>query len=83
VISRGHVRRKMSRQEEVRRARESAMTHSPDLTPQDRDRREEVVHTDLARRLKGVCGDMGKDDFEALLVQMTSEQLRGERYRRM
>lgn len=73
----------MSRQDEYFRARESSVIHSPDLTPEDRDRREEVVHTDLARRLKGVCGGMGKDDFEALLVQMTSEQLRGEKYRRM
>jgi hypothetical protein len=73
----------MSRHDEYFRARESAAIHSPDSTPTDRDKREEVVHTDLARRLKGVCGDMGKDDFEALLVQMTSEQLRGEKYRRM
>jgi len=73
----------MSRQDEYFRARKSALMHSHDFTPEDRDRREEVVHTDLARRLKGVCGDMGKDDFEALLAQMTSEQLRGEKYRRM
>ena len=73
----------MSRQEEILRARESATIHSPDLTPEARDKREEVVHTDLARRLKGICGNMGKADFEALLVQMTSEQLRGEKYRRM
>jgi hypothetical protein len=73
----------MSRQYEYFRAQESAVIHSPDFTPEDRDKREQVVHTDLARRLKGVCGDMGKDDFEALLVQMTSEQLRGEKYRRM
>lgn len=73
----------MFRQNEYFKARESAGIHSPDFTPEDRDRREEVVHTDLARRLKGVCENMGKDDFEALLVQMTSEQLRGEKYRRM
>jgi hypothetical protein len=73
----------MSRQDEYSRARESAVLHSPDITPEDRDRREEVVHTDLARRLKGVCENMGRDDFEALLSQMTSEQLRGEKYRRM
>jgi hypothetical protein len=73
----------MDSQDEYFRARDSSAIHSPDLTPADRDRREEVVHTDLARRLKGVCGSMGKDDFEALLVQMTSEQLRGEKYRRM
>ena len=73
----------MSRQDEYFRARESSVIHSPDISPEDRDRREEVVHTDLARRLKGVCGNMERDDFEALLVQMTSEQLRGEKYRRM
>lgn len=73
----------MSRQDEYFRARESSVLHSPDVTPEDRDRREEAVHTDLARRLKGVCENMGRDDFEALLSQMTSEQLRGEKYRRM
>jgi len=73
----------MSRQDEYFRARTSALMHSPDFTPEARDKREEVVHTDLARRLKGVCGHMGKDDFEALLARMTSEQLRGEKYRRM
>jgi hypothetical protein len=73
----------MDSQDEYFRARESSAIHSPDFTPEDRDRREEVVHTDLARRLKGVCGNMERDDFEALLVQMTSEQLRGEKYRRM
>jgi len=50
--------------------------------PEGRDKREESVHMDLARRLKGVCGNLGAADFEALLAQMTSEQLRGERYRR-
>jgi hypothetical protein len=73
----------MDSQDEYFRARESSLIHSPDFPPEDRDAREEVVHTDLARRLKGVCGNMGSDDFEALLVQMTSEQLRGEKYRRM
>jgi hypothetical protein len=73
----------MSGRNEYFRALESAAIHSPDFPPQDRDKREEVVHTDLARRLKGVCGDMGRDEFEALLAQMTSEQLRGEKYRRM
>lgn len=55
----------------------------PDLNSESPDKREECVHTDLARRLKGVCGNLESADFEALLVQMTSEQLRGERYRRM
>ena len=73
----------MSRQDEFSRARESAAIHSPDFPPEERDKREEVVRTDLARRLKGICGGMGREDFEALLVQMTSEQLRGEKYRRM
>lgn len=73
----------MSRRDEYFRALESAAIHNPDISSQERDQREEVVHTDLARRLKGVCGDMRKDDFEALIVQMTSEQLRGEKYRRM
>jgi hypothetical protein len=73
----------MSRQDEYSRARESSAIHSPDLSPEDRDQREQVVHSDLARRLTGICKSMERDDFEALLVRMTSEQLRGERYRRM
>jgi hypothetical protein len=73
----------MDSQDAYFRARESSAIHSPDSTPEDRDKREELVHTDLARRLKGICGNMGKADFEALLTQMTSEQLRGEKYRRM
>lgn len=41
--------------------------------------REECVHKDLTRRLKGVCENLSSADFEALVVKMTDEQLRGER----
>jgi len=41
----------MDSQDEYFRARERSAIHSPDFTTEDRDKREEVVHTDLARRL--------------------------------
>ena len=71
----------MSNQENVVRASEKLALSPPALTVDGRDKREEIVHTDLERRLKGICGNLESADFEALLVQMTSEQLRGERYR--
>lgn len=41
--------------------------------------RENRVREDLTRRLKGVCGEMSSEEFEALVAKMTTEQLRGER----
>ena len=38
--------------------------------------REECVHKDLTRRLKGVCENLSSVDFESLVVKMTDEQLR-------
>ncbi len=71
----------MSNEELFAEAGKRAMPNPPALNTDGRDKREEIVHTDLARRLKNVCGGLGAADFEALLTQMTSEQLRGERYR--
>lgn len=72
----------MSIDERLVTAGEKTGLHLPDLNSEVRDKREECVHTDLAQRLKGICGNLDSADFEALLTQMTSEQLRGERYRR-
>ena len=71
----------MSHQAKIVRASERALLSPPALTVVGRDKREEIVHSDLERRLKGICGNLESADFEALLSQMTSEQLRGERYR--
>jgi hypothetical protein len=40
--------------------------------------REDSVHEDLSRRLRPVCENLSTADFEALVVDMTREQLRGE-----
>ncbi len=49
-----------------------------DLDPKTHESREECVRKDLTRRLKNVCEKLSRADFEALVVQMTREQLRGE-----
>jgi hypothetical protein len=40
--------------------------------------REDCVRKDLTHRLKRVCADMSRVDFEVLVSDMTREQLRGE-----
>jgi hypothetical protein len=71
----------MSDKEKIVGMGEQTELRPPALTADGRDKRKELVHTDLALRLKGVCGNLEAADFEALITQMTSEQLRGERYR--
>lgn len=50
-----------------------------DPNSESRESREDRVHKDLAHRLGHVCEDLSRVDFEALVTQMTREQLRGER----
>lgn len=45
----------------------------------DPENRENRLREDLSRRLTSVCPDLSSPDFDALVQQMTSEQLRGER----
>jgi hypothetical protein len=52
---------------------------SPSLSLKSEESREECVRKDLTGRLKGVCADLSSADFEALILKMTREQLRGER----
>jgi hypothetical protein len=40
--------------------------------------REDCVRKDLTHRLKHVCENLSSGEFEALVVKMTREQLRGE-----
>ena len=46
---------------------------------ESRESREDRVHKDLTHRLGHVCENLSRVDFEALVTQMTREQLRGER----
>ncbi|MDQ6770407.1 MAG: hypothetical protein M3Z54_10515 [Gemmatimonadota bacterium] len=39
---------------------------------------EDRVRNDLTRRPKGVCEKLSREDFDALILRMTREQLRGE-----
>ena len=41
--------------------------------------REDCIRKSLALRLKSVCQELSAADFDALIQQMTLEQLRGER----
>jgi len=42
--------------------------------------REDSVRKDLTQRLKPICQNLSAAEFEALILKMTREQLRGERF---
>jgi hypothetical protein len=48
------------------------------LNLKSQDSREDCVRKDLTARLKRVCENLSSADFEALVLKMTREQLRGE-----
>jgi hypothetical protein len=48
------------------------------LNLKSQESREDCVRKDLAQRLKRVCDNLSSADFEALVLKMTREQLRGE-----
>ena len=48
------------------------------LDRESRESREDCVRKDLTGRLKRVCENLSSEDFEALVMKMTREQLRGE-----
>lgn len=50
----------------------------PDLKSESPGIREDCVRKDLTHRLKLICENLSAPDFEALIVKMTREQLRGE-----
>jgi hypothetical protein len=74
---RGHVRQ-MSIARIIARASGISVLSWPDPDPKSYESREECVRKDLTRRLTHVCENLSPADFEALVVQMTREQLRGE-----
>ena len=48
------------------------------LDPSGSDSREDCIRKSLTERLKGVCAHLSPEDFDALVLQMTREQLRSE-----
>ena len=52
--------------------------HSPDINFKSPESREDCVRKDLTLRLKRVCEHLSNLDFNALVLKMTREQLRGE-----
>ena len=48
------------------------------LDLKSQENREDSVRKDLTQRLTRVCENLSSADFEALVLKMTREQLRGE-----
>ena len=68
----------MSITERLAQARAAAGSNSIDLDSESLESREDCLRKDLARRLQNVCDNLSSNDFEALVMKMTREQLRGE-----
>jgi len=60
------------------RARAASAAKSPGLDSERPEGREDCVRKDLARRLERICENLSRADFEALVVKMAREQMRGE-----
>jgi len=48
------------------------------LNLKTQESREDCVRKDLTHRLKHICQELSSADFDALVLKMTGEQLRGE-----
>jgi hypothetical protein len=48
------------------------------LNLKSQESREDSVRKDLTHRLKHICQELSIAEFDALIVKMTREQLRGE-----
>ena len=48
------------------------------LNLKSQESREDCVRRDLTHRLKRICENLSVAEFEALVLKMTREQLRGE-----
>jgi hypothetical protein len=68
----------MSITERLVRARRAAVSNSVDLDSESHETREECVRKDIAHRLKRICENLSSGEFEALVMKMTREQMRGE-----
>jgi hypothetical protein len=51
----------------------------PSVTEEKDESHEDSISRSLRERLKGVCAELSREDFEALIATMTHEQLRGEK----
>ena len=60
------------------RAEGEAIFSSLAINNKTLETREDCVRKDLMRRLKCVCEHLSSAEFEALVLKMTREQLRGE-----
>jgi hypothetical protein len=69
----------MSITERLSRARAAGGSNSTHPDSESRESREDCVRKDLARRLKHICESLSSTDFDALVMKMTLEQMRGER----
>ena len=68
----------MSISEQWIRARGKAVSSLAGVSSEIQESREDCVRKDLTLRLKRVCEHLSSAEFEALVVKMTREQLRGE-----
>lgn len=53
------------------------------LHPDSPESREDYIRQSLTLRLKSACAHLSPEDFEALVLKMTREQLRSEGVRRL
>ena len=51
----------------------------PPATDEKGESHEDAISRSLRERLTGVCAELPREDFEALIARMTREQLRGEK----
>lgn len=68
----------MSITERLIRARAAAVSSTLDLVSESRESREDCLRKDLTRRLQNICVNLSSADFDALVLKMTREQMRGE-----
>lgn len=69
----------MSIPKSMARVRAATLPGSRDRSQDTIESREDCVRKDLTLRMKCVCTNFSSVDFEALVKDMTREQLRGER----
>jgi hypothetical protein len=68
----------MSIPEKPTRAPEKTIFRWHALDRDSSEDREDSVRKDLTHRLKCVCEKLSSEEFEALILKMTREQLRGK-----
>ncbi len=69
----------MSVPEKSGRSRKDTKSVPPEPFEEHPEGREDSVSKSLRLRLRRICENLSSAEFEALLLKMTREQLRGER----